>query len=138
MKRFYVDTNVWLDFALNRSDGIHPLGEFAFQFFRKCIRNKWAILYSDAILEELGKKLTPSQIEKQCFKIILTENLLEKVCFSAKQVATAERIAKSKRLPFVDTLYAVIAKDNNAVVISRDFHFERLCDTVRIFLPEEI
>jgi predicted nucleic acid-binding protein len=138
MKRFYVDTGIWLDFALNRKNHIRPLGDLAFQFFKKCIREQWQVLYSDAVLEELGKKLTPSQIEERCFKIILAEGLLLKVCFSGQQVEEAERTAQSDRLPFIDALHAVIARDNDAVIVSRNFHFERLLKIVKVSLPEEI
>lgn len=138
MKRFYVDPNSGLDFALNRSDGVRPLGEFAFQFFKKCIRNRWKVLYSNAVLSELGRKMSPEQIEERCFKIISAQGLLMKVCHADRQVAEAKAISKNEKLPFIDTLHAIIARDNNAVIISRNFHFERLLKIAKVFLPEEI
>jgi len=138
MKRFYVDTNIWLDFALDRKDGVRPLGEFAFQFLKKCIRNKWRVFCSDAVLSELGEKMPPDQIEERCFKIVSEQKLLERVRCSGRQVAEAEAVSKNEKLPFVDALHAIIARDNNAVVVSRDWHFERLLKKVKVLSPEEI
>ena len=76
MKRFYVDTNIWLDFAFDRKDNLRPLGELAFQFFKTCRKNKWRTLYSELVLKELGKKLAPREINERCFKIVLEANLL--------------------------------------------------------------
>ena len=59
MQKFYVDTNIWLDYFQNRSDGLRPLGEFAFLFFKKCIENKHTLIYSDLIENELYSKIKP-------------------------------------------------------------------------------
>jgi predicted nucleic acid-binding protein len=33
----YVDTNVLIDFFLNRKDALRPIGDFAFELFKKSI-----------------------------------------------------------------------------------------------------
>ena len=38
----------------------------------------------------------------------------------------------------LDILHAVLARDNKAVLVTRDFHFETLQDIVEIKAPEEI
>lgn len=137
MKRFYVDTNIWLDFALDRRDGVRPLGELSFQFFKKCIRNRWRLLYSDIVLKELGKELTKEEIWQRCFKIVSDENLLVKATASIEQEKEAERLSVQQKVPFADAAHAIIARDNNAAVVSRDAHFANLFNTVKCFLPEE-
>ena len=138
MKRFYVDSNIWLDFALDRKDNIRPLGELAFQFFRKAVREKWQILYSDIVLRELGKELTKEEIWQRCFKMVSDENLLGKAMVSVEQEKEAEKISKQQKVPFADAAHAIIARDNNAVVVSRDAHFGNLFKVVKSFLPEEL
>ena len=138
MRKFYVDTNIWLDFALDRRDSVRPLGELALQFFKKCLRERWQILYSDAVVMELGRKLAPEEIEERCFKIVSVEGLLVKVPYSKSQAAEAKNISIRKKLPFLDTLHAIIARDNNAMVVSRNFHFEGLLDIVSVYSPEEV
>ena len=138
MKRFYVDTSVWLDFALDRSDGVRPLGELAFQFFKKCMRNGWKIVYSDAVIEELEKHLTMEEIRERCFAILEEKKLIQKIVFNKKEVEEAEEISKRERVSFTDALHAVIARNNNATVVSRDRHFGQLSKVVKCFFPEEI
>jgi len=138
VKRFYVDTNVWLDFALDRKDGIRPLGELAFQFFKKCIRNRWRILYSGLVVEELGRKLSPKEIMESCFHIVASEGLLKKVELPLEKEQEARRISKYEKVPLADATHALIAKHNKAVVVSRDFHFNVLAKIVKVALPEEI
>jgi len=137
MERFYVDTNIWLDYALNRSNGIRPLGEFAFQFFKKCIRNRWQILYSDFVVGELEEHLKPGEIQERCFSIVSDRGLLLKVALSKKQSFEAEAISKRLRIPFGDAIHAVIARDNKAAIVSRDAHFQALYEIVTVFFPEE-
>ena len=137
MKKFYVDTNIWLDFALDRKDNIRPLGEFAFQFFKKCMRNNWLILYSEVTIVELGKNIKPAEIYEKCFRMVAEEKLLLKVSLSKMQSAEAEEISKKHNVPFADALHAIIARDNEAVIVSRDLHFEKLSNIVKSFLPEE-
>jgi predicted nucleic acid-binding protein len=138
MKRFYVDTCIWLDLAFDRKDNLRPLGELAFQFFKKCMRNKWKILYYDLALIELGKKMTPEEIEQRCFGIITEKNLLIKVNSELKQMQKAKRIASKEKMPFADAHHALLDKDNTAAIVSRNFHFEVLQKIVRVYLPDEL
>ncbi len=137
MKKFYVDTSVWLDFALGRSDGVRPLGELAFQFFKKCIRERWLVLYSDVTIVELCKCIKPLEVEEKCFRVMLDANLLSKASLSKEEPAEAENISKRYKVPFADALHAVIARDNSATIVSRDAHFDRLSDIVSVVFPED-
>ncbi len=138
MKRFYVDTNIWLDLAFERKDGLRPLGELAFTFFKKCMRNKWQILYSDLVLKELEKEISPSEIEKRCFGIISRKDQLIKVKSTLKQMHEAKRISTKEKVPWADAMHAIIARDNKAVIVSRNFHFENLSKIASVYLPDEI
>lgn len=138
MKRFYVDTNIWLDYAFERKDNIRPLGELAFQFLKKCRKNRWQVLYSDLVLKELRKQLTKEEIEERCFRIISEASLLVKVEKSITQAEEAVTLSKKDAVPGPDAMHAILARDNKAVLISRDFHFKRLSRIVSAFLPEEI
>ncbi len=138
MKKFYVDTNIWPDFALNRRDSIRPLGELAFSFFRKVVRKKWQILYSNFVVGELEQHLKPWEMQERCFGIVSDKGLLFKVALSTEQSFEAERVSKKFGVPFGDAIHAIIARDSKAVVVSRDRHFQTLHEIVTTFLPEEI
>lgn len=61
--KFYLDTNIWIDYFENRSDGLRPLGEFAFQFLKKVVETNSVIYYSDLVKTELNKVLTKKVID---------------------------------------------------------------------------
>lgn len=138
MRKFYVDTSVWLDLAFDRKDNVRPLGELAFQFFKKCMRNGWKILYSELVLDELSKKMDLEEIPERCFGIISKKEVLMEVKFSLKQAKEAREISKKKGVPFADAMHAVVARDNKAMFISRDFHFQELSGIVTCLLPEDV
>lgn len=138
MKRFYVDTSVWLDYAFDRKNHIRPLGELAFQFFKKCKKNKWKVLYSNLVLEELRRELSDEEIKERCFKLLSEANLLLKVKSSPAQAKEALGIAQKHAIPGPDALHAVLARDNKAAIVSRDVHFEELYKIVSAYLPEEV
>ncbi|MFH1752142.1 MAG: PIN domain-containing protein [archaeon] len=66
------------------------------------------------------------------------EEQLLKVSFSNDQLIEAEKIAKRRNLPKGDVLHAILARDNKAVLISRDKHFQELLDIVEVSFPEEV
>jgi hypothetical protein len=60
--RYYVDTCIWLDLLEDRTDGLRPLGEFAFQFIKKAMRHGDTIIYSSLVLGELMKRHAAAEI----------------------------------------------------------------------------
>ena len=54
------------------------------------------------------------------------------------QVKEANDLAQKYGVPAQDAMHAILARDNNATLISRDAHFERLSKIVSACLPEEI
>lgn len=50
----------------------------------------------------------------------------------------AKDIAKKRNLPKGDTLHAIIARDNKAILVSRDKPFKKLKDFCIVVKPEEI
>ena len=134
-KKFYLDTSIWRDYFEDRKDNIKPLGEFAFRFLRYCAKNNFQILYSQLVVSELLKyysaervKLIFSQCEKNLVEVFLSDNL-KKEAF----------LLKSKyNVPIPDIAHALLAKENNAILVSRDKHFEELDNIVQVRLPEEL
>lgn len=83
-------------------------------------------------------KYTLGEIEEYCFEFLRDMKLIEEVKISSKQVDEARRIAVEKKVPGSDVLHAVLTRDNNAVLITRDQHFELLWDIVKSLKPEEV
>ncbi|MFH1586244.1 MAG: PIN domain-containing protein [Candidatus Diapherotrites archaeon] len=137
-KKFYLDTAIWRDYFEDRKDGIRPLGEFAFQFLRECKRRGIEILVSDVVVIELETRLSKEQI-KEIFSQF--KNIVQKVDANGEQVfeARKEWRKRNRALPFKDVLHAIIARDNNAVLVTRDNHFfDLLASIVEVMRPEEI
>ena len=119
MKKFYLDTSVWRDYFEDRRDNIRPLGEFAFQFLKCCREKKYIILYSKITLIELN------DFQKELIEFFNSfEDIALKVSYSKEQVIEANNIEKHKTIPYNDALHAIFARDNNAILIKRDKHFE--------------
>jgi predicted nucleic acid-binding protein len=138
MKNYYVDTNIWIDLWEDRSDGLKPLGEFAFQFFKNAIENKCMVYYSKLVVLELRKKFNEGVIEGELFKPLREAGILKEVSISKKQMSEARKIASKRCVPLGDALHAIIARDNRAILVSRDAHCLMLQDIVDVENPEEI
>jgi predicted nucleic acid-binding protein len=133
---YYVDTSIWRDYYEDRSDGIRPLGEFAFRFFSYCIESEIIILYSELVLEELGTAYNKNEIKKI---MDIVSGLLEKVENpNEQQKLDAKRLKKKFNIPFADAMHAILARDNEAILVSRDRHFNELREVVVIKYPEEV
>lgn len=140
MKRVLVDSNIFLDYYLDRKDNLLPLGEFAFQFVKRAIGCEFLILICDLILQELEDTLKIKQelIQKTIFSELNKKHKLLFMQHNKELAYKAKRMAIERSLPTNDCLFALMAKENNAIVISMDKHFEKLTDIVEFFKPEEL
>ena len=67
-----------------------------------------------------------------------TNHKMEKVDVSDKQREEAKKIAEEREVPKGDVIHAILARDNNAILISRDKHFQLLKDICEVMKPEDI
>lgn len=136
MKKFYVDTAVWRDYFEDRKDNVRPLGEFAFQFLKNCQETKWVVLVSMEVERELLVYYTRARVTEVFSSF---QDIIQIVDHSKQQVSEALFFhAKTNRqFPFPDILHSIIARDNNAVLVSRDRHFSEI-GLVECVLPEEV
>jgi len=134
MQKFYLDTNIWLDYFENRSDGLKPLGEFAFQFLKKAIESKSLLCYSNIVLTELNSVLTKDKVDS---RISMLKNNLTYVESTKEDYFFAKKITSSFNIHFTDALHTAIAFRLGAVLITRDRHFECL-DFIEVKKPEEV
>lgn len=138
MRRFYIDTAIWRDYFEDRRDGIRPLGEFAFQFLKKCTETGAEIIVSDTVVSELEIRFSKEQV-KEIFSSFA--GIIRNVAANSAQVSEAreEWLKRKKQLPFKDVLHAIIARDNNSVLVTRDKHFfGLLASIVQVEKPEDI
>ena len=135
MVRFYVDTSVWRDYFEDRKDNVRPLGLFAFRFLKKCTEKGFKILFSHFVVEELLTYYSKERVK------LVFENFKEHLV-EVRETDDMRRealVLKEKfSIPLVDAAHALLAKANNAVIVSRDKHFRELEHIVEVRLPEEI
>lgn len=134
-KKYYIDSCIWRDYLEEREDKFRPLGEWAFRIIQKIIKDEDVIVISDAIFEEL-RGFNPN------IDIKITE-LVPELCLSymessKKQFIEAKNIAKTLKIPINDALHAILARDNQAILITRDKHFLDLLNIVDVKKPEDL
>ncbi len=138
MRRLYVDTNIYLDYWGDRSDGLRPLGEFAFQLMERAIGCEFAFIVSDFVLLELRKHAT----EKECKQIFGSLKERKKIIFARhkrEDKLEAKRIARERGIPWQDALHVLIAKKFGAeCMVTRDRHFWGLQGLLEAKLPEDV
>ncbi len=140
MKAF-VDTNIFIDYYFNRGNSIIPFGEFTFQFFKNAVECKHFILICPQIIKELCKvlKFSEEDVWSNILQNLKNSNKIELIMPSEEQSKEALRLKDAKRVSLNDALFAILARDNNAVLVSRDWHHhENLGEIVKVSKPEDL
>ncbi|MBN2052546.1 PIN domain-containing protein [Candidatus Woesearchaeota archaeon] len=137
MAKYYLDACIWRDYYENRSDRFRPLGEWALMLINEILENHEIIVVSDMIILELEKEYKPIVIEKM-FSVASEKGLVVRINYSISQLQLAMKISKQRKMHFEDVLHAVLARDYNAVLVTRDKHFDELRDIAQIKKPEEL
>jgi len=140
MKRVLVDSNIFLDYYLDRKDSMLPIGEFAFQFINRAIKCEFTFIVCDLILGELENnlELKGPQILKVIFAELIKKGKLLIIDYRDELAVEAKRISRERKLPLNDCVFALIARENNLLVVSRDKHFQELKDLVESLKPEDL
>jgi len=132
---YYFDTCIWRDYYENRSDNYRPLGDWALALIKKIQKEGGIIFYSSVVFRELKKEYSLEQIEEMFSAFI---SILQKVEYNFYHVQEAKILNQIRNIGFSDALHAVLARDNAAILITRDEHFIDLVDIVTIKKPEEL
>ncbi|MFH1133008.1 MAG: PIN domain-containing protein [Nanoarchaeota archaeon] len=133
--KFYLDTNIWMDFLADRSEGTRLFGAWTLSFLRRCIMRGDTILLSDVVIAELGHYYPPSTISQEMAPFRKRMEMLWATTF---QWETASRLSKERKIPIVDAAHAILAKECKAILVSRDHHFLNVSDIVEIGKPENL
>ena len=135
-KKYYLDTSIWLDFFENRNEPNMPKSEWADKLLNKILADNDKIVFSRAVLDELKEQNYTIYEVFNLFKPI--KRILVYVEFTKKQFSKSKDLSKKRNLPVFDALHALIARDNKAIMITRDNHFKKLLDITKYKKPEEI
>ncbi|MBI2654196.1 type II toxin-antitoxin system VapC family toxin [Candidatus Woesearchaeota archaeon] len=120
---FYLDTSIWLDFYEKREEN----GELAFKLILKIINQNLKVAYSDLHIKEF-KNLGYTQNEINSILSIVKPNNIKHIHIYREQKEEAKKTARQRNVPEGDILHAILCRDNNLQLISRDLDFEKLKD----------
>lgn len=135
MRFYYLDTSVQLDFLENRNEPGIPKGEWAKKLIKIIIEEEDKIIVSDNNLLELANLgYTEFDIDGLLMKFKLNIVFVES---TGKEIGKAKDLAYKREIPKRDALHALIARDNEAILITLDRHFQKLSDIIKPHSPKE-
>lgn len=135
--KYYLDSCIWRDYWEDRRDNMRPLGEFAFLLLKKIAKEGSQVIISDILLNELKTRYSDYTLGLM-FELISDEETMIDIKYTEKQFDEAKLISRTKNIPLYDALHAILARDNDAILVSRDKHFFEILDLVEIKKPEDL
>ncbi len=135
MKKFYLDTSIWIDIYEDRR-GFHnePLGKYGLKLLYQIKNKGYILVISDILLIELEGRYSLAEINGM-FKFF--EDHIEKVKSTTEQTGEARKLSNNRNVPMGDALHAILARDNELILITRDNDFKKLKDISKFSKPEE-
>ena len=135
-EKYYVDSSIWIDLYEDRKGyNSEPLGDFALQLFAQIKARENELFISDMLLRELEGYYSLAELNGMMKPF---ERIIQKIIATREQRAEARRIAEERKLPPGDVLHAIIARDNNLILVTRDNDFKQLADISSHYKPEHL
>ena len=135
-EEYIIDTSIWVDLYEDRKGyNNEPLGDYAFNLLVKIKAKESAIVLTDFLIRELETIYSVAEINGM-FKPF--EKIIKKIIATEKQWEEAKKIAKERDVPAGDALHAIIARDNDLILVTRDRHFRKLEDISKHYKPEDL
>lgn len=131
MNAYYFDTSIWLDIYEKRGEN----GECAFKLVLDILSQNGIILYSDVVLREL--KRLGYGVDEIVNMLSIVKFNMRHVHVHREQIEEARKICSQRKIPFGDALHALLARENRAVLVSRDKDFENIRDICETKKPED-
>lgn len=130
MKEVYVDSNIFLDFLLNRTLGYKPVAEIASQFFKEALSCKYNIILSSWTIMEVNKHF-PAKEFREFLDDFYTKHKIRIIRYSEQEMKQAK-----KQHHWEDILHQMLAQKSKAeLIITRNIkHFQD--SEVKATLPE--
>ena len=135
MQKYYLDSAIWLDHFEDRNVPNLPKGDWAHNVLNKITREDAKIIYSDLNLIEIGTVGYSKNEIENLFRPL--KPLLIFVYATDKQIGKAKDLAAKRNIPRGDALNAIIARDNKAILVTLDKHFQKLLDIIKPVSPKE-
>jgi predicted nucleic acid-binding protein len=135
-EKYYLDTSIWLDLFEDRDEPNLPKGEWAQKLLEKITKIDATVVYSDIILFELGVAGYAHHELTEKFKPL--KSILLFVEATEKRIGKAKDLSLKRSIPQGDALHALIARDNKAILVTLDKHFQELLDITKPKRPRDL
>ena len=136
-EKYLIDTSIWVDLYDDRKGfNNEPLGDYALKFLAKLKLEEKPVILTDFLMKELEMNNYSLEQINGMFKPF--EKQTEKIIATKEQRAEAKKIALERNVPPGDALHAIIARDNQLILVTRDKHFKQLEDISKHHKPEEL
>lgn len=136
--KYYLDTCVWRDFYENRKSKTgRNLGKEAFRLIKNLLKKKATVLFSDLVVKELRIEYSMKDVEG-LFSVLMLSKRLQWVGIEGWMNDEAKVIAAEKNVPLPDALHCIIARENEAIVVSQDKHMQALKSVALVLTPKEV
>ena len=138
-KKYLIDTCVWRDFYEDRvSKSERHLGKYATEFFLKVITKKDKIIFSESLIWELKKYCEEKEVIDMLNLLFLNKTLI-RIDITKEEHVEAKKLSQQRKIPIMDCLNAVQARNHKATLITQDKHIlENLSDIISSKRPEQI
>ena len=135
-KRYYFDTSIWLDFLEKRDEPNMPKSDWALKLVDKVTNNGDTIILSDNnILELESIGYLRYDIEDLLSSL---SSFIKYVESTSQQIGKAKDLSQKRNVPKRDALHALIARDNQAILVTLDSHFNELKDICKPYRTNEL
>lgn len=134
--KYYLDTCIWIDFLENRIGyNGEPFGNYAFRLLCFIQSTNGKLIISNLLIKELSKKYSLEMINSMFLPF---DSSIEKYDLTKERGIEAKQIAKERKLPEEDVKHAILTREFNLILVTRDKHFKDLLDICEFFKPEEL
>ena len=135
-EKYIIDTSIWVDLYEDRKGfNNEPLGDYALKLLLKIKAKEDIIAVTDLLVRELEMNYSLPEINGM-FKPF--EKIIQKAISTKEQRDEAKKLAEERDIPKGDALHAILARDLDMFLITRDKHFRKLDDISKHYRPEDI
>ncbi|MFH1316309.1 MAG: PIN domain-containing protein [Candidatus Woesearchaeota archaeon] len=135
-KKYYLDTSIWIDFFENRNEPNNPKEDNAERLINHIIKKDHKLIISDMIIEELHIIGYPFSEIKELFDPF--KKIIIYIESNSKQIGKSKDLSLKRDIPKGDTIHALIARDNQSILITLDKHFTDISDIIKPKRPQDI
>jgi len=134
--RYYLDTSIWLDLFEDRNETGFSKSVTVQKMMTYIVSDENRIVISPIIIDELVHNGHSKEDIARFFhpfkKLLYVQHCYREI------LVQASSIAHQKGIPKNDVLHALLSRNSDAILITRDGHFSKLVDITVPVTPEEL